>query len=42
LRERDRLGPTPEVKSGTPGTNDVAEAAACGDRRRQADFAAAS
>src|SRR5271169_254440 len=40
LRERDGLIPTSEVKSGTPGTNDVAEAAACRDIRRQANFAA--
>ena len=40
LREGDRLAPTPEVKSRTPGTNDVTETAVCGDRRRQADFAA--
>src|SRR5580658_6412474 len=38
LREGDRLAPTPEVKSGTPGTNDVAETMACGNTRRQADF----
>ena len=31
LREGDRLAPTPEVKSGTAGTNDVAEATAGGD-----------
>src|SRR5208282_3098730 len=37
LREGDRLAPTPEVKSGTPGTNDVAETTACGNTRRQAD-----
>src|ERR1700683_1959358 len=38
LREGDRLAPTPEVKSGTPGTNDVAETTACGNTRRQVDF----
>ena len=42
LREGDRLASTPEVKSGTPGTNDVTEAAACGDRRRQPEFPATS
>src|SRR5450755_1298153 len=41
LREGDRLAPTPEVKSGTPGTNDVAETTACGITRRQADFPSA-
>src|SRR5580692_10027230 len=41
LREGDRLLPTPKVKSGTPRTNDVAEAAACRDMRRQAEFAPA-
>src|SRR5580692_860667 len=41
LREGDQPVPTLEVKSGTPRTNDVAEAAACGDIGRQADFAAA-
>src|SRR5258708_28109290 len=38
LREGDRLAPTLEVKSRTPGTNDGTETAVCGDRRRQADF----
>src|ERR1700679_3297092 len=38
LREGDRLAPTPEIKSGTPTTNDVAEATACGDKRGQTDF----
>jgi hypothetical protein len=41
LREGDGLAPTPEVKDGTPGTNEVAEAAACGDMERQANFATA-
>src|ERR1700687_1368458 len=40
LGEREGPAPAPEIKSGTPGTNDVAEAAACGDMRRQANFAA--
>ena len=35
------LVPTFEVQSGTPGTNDFTEVAACGETRRQADFAAA-
>src|SRR6202041_3286911 len=38
LREGDRLAPTPEVKSGTAGTNDVAEATAGGDKRGEGDF----
>src|SRR5258708_37758781 len=42
LREGDRPVPTLEVKSGTPRANDVAEAAACGDMRREADLAAAA
>src|SRR5580704_11997513 len=38
LREGDRLAPTPEIKSRTPSADDVAEATACGDKRRQTDF----
>src|SRR5277367_1360923 len=38
LREGDRLAPTPEVKSGTAGTNDVAETTPCGNTRRQTNF----
>jgi hypothetical protein len=41
LREGDQRAPTPEVKSGTPGTNDVAETAACRNRSWQGDFRAA-
>ena len=40
LRKGDRRAPTPEVKSGAPGTSDVAEGLVCGDLRRQADFPA--
>ena len=40
LRKRDRFLPTPEVKSRTPVTNDIAEAKTCGEIRRQADFTA--